>query len=374
MKQNCANPAAGTVRPLLSAGRRVVVDGHPICDVCGGAVEPSGPDSWKHGKGRPRAPVTLAALRRTPTYAAFQAKFPWMSAIPEDGWRAGVQLLERYEAALAAAAQSRALGPGQNPCLSLFELLGAAPSRLLDLPARRRELAARFSWAVPTDSALEALARHAPLVECGAGTGYWTALLRARGVDAIAYDLRPPANPWTEVRRGASVNVARRNRDRALLLCWPPYDDDAASYAALRAYGGDVVIHIGERQEGATGSVRFHRELALNWTLVEELELPRWPRLRDSVLVYRRNAERLPHAERDRCFECGRFIATGAIGRCDACFERRPPALALRAGRHRVEYPQDVVDAMPAALRRAFESSPSRIPTGSGRRNMPQGR
>jgi hypothetical protein len=30
-------------------------------------------------------------------------------------------------------------------------------------------------------------------------------------------------------------------------------------------------------------------------------------------------------------------------------------------GRHRVEYPQDVVAAMPAALRKAFENSPSRI-------------
>jgi len=67
-----------------------------------------------------------------------------------------------------------------------------------------------------------------------------------------------------------------------------------------------------------------------------------------------------PHASAHDSY-MGRYIATGAIGRCDACFERRPPALALKVGRHRVEYPQDVVDAMPPALRRAFEASPSRI-------------
>ena len=78
-------------------------------------------------------------------------------------------------------------------------------------------------------------------------------------------------------------------------------------------------------------------------------------------MVYRRNPQRRPHVERDRCFECRRFIPTGAIGRCDECFERRPPALALKAGRHRVEYPQDAVDAMPPALRKAFEASPNRI-------------
>ena len=78
-------------------------------------------------------------------------------------------------------------------------------------------------------------------------------------------------------------------------------------------------------------------------------------------MVYRRNAVRRAHVERDRCFDCKRYIATGAIGRCEACFQRRPPALALRVGRHRVEYPASVVAAMPPALRKAFESSPSRI-------------
>jgi hypothetical protein len=55
-------------------------------------------------------------------------------------------------------------------------------------------------------------------------------------------------------------------------------------------------------------------------------------------MVYRRNPQRRPLVERDRCFECRRFIPTGAIGRCDACFERHPPA-----------------------LRKAFEASPNRI-------------
>jgi hypothetical protein len=189
-------------------------------------------------------------------------------------------------------------------------------------------------------------------------------------VDAVGYDRSRPGKgnafhrrartAWTAITRLDSVQAARRHPEHTLVLCWPPYDDDAASYAVLRAYRGDRVIHIGER-EGATGSVRFQRELALNWTLSEELELPHWPRLQDRVMVYRRNAVRRPHAERDRCFECRRFIATGGIGRCDACVAVRPPALALRVGRHRVEYPREVVDAMPAALRKAFESSPFRI-------------
>jgi hypothetical protein len=157
----------------------------------------------------------------------------------------------------------------------------------------------------------------------------------------------------------AGVTAARRNSDRTLVLCWPPYDDDAASYDALRAYRGAVAIHVGDA--GASGSARFHRELARNWTVVEEVDLPRWPRLEDRVTVYRRNPARRPLDERDRCVECRRFVPTGSLGRCDRCFVRRPPALALRSGRHREEYAEEQLAALPAALRKALETSPARI-------------
>ena len=350
--ESCTGGAAG-VRPLLSGGRRVLVDGHPICGECGAAVEPVAQDEWRHGLSRRPRLAPLASYRR------FTERFPWMS-VSEPDWQDAARCLGEYRNKLALAKRQK-LGAGANPCLELFRhLMAAKPSPLLDLAERRRELASRFSWAIPSDAALELLARYAPLVECGAGTGYWLALLRARGVDAIGYD-RSVRQAWTRLQRGVSVKAARRHPERTLLLCWPPYDDDAASYETLRAYRGDVLIHIGERDEGPTGSVRFHRELALNWTLAEELELPRWPRLQDRVMVYRRNAVRRAHVERDRCFECRRYIPTGAIGRCEDCFRRRPPALALKVGRHRVEYPESVVQAMPPALRKAFEASPARI-------------
>lgn len=361
--EQCAQGAAG-IRPLLSAGRRVTVDGHAICSACGGAIEPVAPDQWRHGLSR-RPRITPAAA----SYADFRKRFPWVAA-SEAEWRTAAEVFAEYQKRSATLGKRRTLAAGENPYFELFRLLTASPSRLMDLDERRRELASLFSWAVPTDAALEVLARYAPLVECGAGMGYWLALLNARGVDAIGYDRARPGKEnayhrharqaWTKVARATSIKAAQRHPERSLLLCWPPYDDDAASYGALRAYRGDVVIHIGER-EGATGSVRFHRELALNWTLAEELELPHWPRLQDRVMVYRRNPVRRPHVERDRCFECRKFIPTGAIGRCDACFRQRPPALALRVGRHRVEYTHDVVEAMPPALRRAFENSPNRI-------------
>ena len=285
-------------------------------------------------------------------------------------------LLGEYRERLEALARRRSLKASENPQLELMTLLLAAPAELaagLALEERRRELASLFSWAVPNTRALDVLAAYAPLVECGAGMGYWAALLRARGVDIAAYDAAPPGRasknafhrrgrePWTDVLRASSIAAVRRHRDRTLVLCWPPYGDDGASYSVLRAYRGETFLYIGEPDEGATGSVRFRRELALNWTLAKTVALPRWPRLRDTLMVYRRNARRLPLTERDRCFECRRFIATGAIGRCRWCFERRPAALVLQVGEHRVEYPQEVLDAMPRAQREALERAPNRI-------------
>jgi hypothetical protein len=383
----------GTIRPLVGAGRPVLVDRHPICAVCGNGVAPSGPEGWRHvARGRivPRSkwlsPITLKEIRRLGTYEAFRARFASgvrgdlgvAVSTSEDEWREGRRRLEVYRARLGALRRRRALPGGENPHLDLFTLLTAPPLtpglvQILNLRDRRSELAALFSWAIPTDEALDILAAQAPLVECGAGMGYWSALLRARGVQVAVYDLAPPGasganqyhvcgrSPWTRIDRGAAEASARRHGSHALFLCWPPYENDAASYAALRAYRGAVVVYAGERDDGATGSVRFHRELRLNWTLGAELALPHWPGLRDTLMVYRKNTTRRPHRERDRCFECRRFLRTGALGRCDWCFARRPSALALRAGAHRVEYPQEIVDAMPVALRRALEGSPNRI-------------
>jgi hypothetical protein len=267
---------------------------------------------------------------------------------------------------------------------------------VLDLPSRRKELAAVFAWAVPDDPALALAARYSPLLECGAGTGYWAALLGRRGADVLATDVAPPGRAVPEVRRpGAggvqrdaanrfhrtrrpwsevapldavstvrAVRPARGQPGRVLFLCWPPFDDDSASYAPLRAYRGDVLLYAGDVPgldgiRGATGTTRFHRELALNWMPAEQAALPNWPGLADRLVVYRRNPVRRSLAERDRCPGCGRYRPTGAIGRCDRCFRLRPPAMALQVNGHRVEYPAEVVQAMPEALRRAFERSPA---------------
>ena len=61
--------------------------------------------------------------------------------------------------------------------------------RAMVAPARRL-----FAWGVPTAEAIEVIRQVAGVsgvVEIGAGTGYWTHILRLHGVPVTAYDLHP---------------------------------------------------------------------------------------------------------------------------------------------------------------------------------------
>lgn len=153
----------------------------------------------------------------------------------------------------------------------------------------------RYSWAVPNEDALNMLARYSPLVEIGAGNGYWAHLLRERGVDIVAYDLLPPnegantfhsgARVWTEVLKGSHEKV-RRHRDRTLFLCWPPYANPMARKALAR-FRGDTVIYVGEWM-ACTADDQFHELLEAKFEQVERVEIPSWPGIRDSLTVWRR--------------------------------------------------------------------------------------
>jgi hypothetical protein len=157
----------------------------------------------------------------------------------------------------------------------------------------RHELVTKYAWAVPTEEALETIKRYSEdgLIEIGAGTGYWTGLLRARGVDVVAFDRDPYKSSqadarWSEVLKGTPLKV-RSYPERTLFLCWPPYKLRMAE-RALHHYAGDTVIYIGEGPHGCTADDLFHDKLATGWEEAEYIGLPQWPGIRDGLYIYRR--------------------------------------------------------------------------------------
>jgi hypothetical protein len=157
-----------------------------------------------------------------------------------------------------------------------------------------RELArSRYAYAVPDDGALDAIAAYGPIVEIGAGLGYWAALLRARGVDVVAFDdfswdILHKEPRWTTIKEGGT-DAVRGHGHRALFLCWPPYSHSMANHA-LACYDGGTVIYVGEGEEGCTGDEAFHDKLERHWHVVREVAIPQLPYVHDRLWIYRRRA------------------------------------------------------------------------------------
>ena len=183
-----------------------------------------------------------------------------------------------------------------------------------------------FSFATPSEEALSVLLSHSPLLELGAGTGYWATLLRARGADVLAVDKHAPstenlANPFHSalvpgslMEVGDGVAAAAAHPERTLLLMFPfKHMPGAVAWdaEALAAYTGETVIHVGalvwrqpgleraaceltsddvyfDAESGDTTSRRFQEALREKWTLVRTVPLPRFPFQADTLTVWKR--------------------------------------------------------------------------------------
>lgn len=173
--------------------------------------------------------------------------------------------------------------------------------------AVRNELTCLYAWAIPNDAAIRRCVACSPIVEMGAGVGYWAKLISAAGGDVIAYDKAPKRGDnyyhgkgempewmedvtWFDVQLGEPSTLVS-HPDRTLLLCWPPYDN-AFARQCLDTYGGNTLIYIGEGDGGCTADYEFFYRLDVGWQLLEMIEIPRWLGIHDAMFVYQRKETR----------------------------------------------------------------------------------
>lgn len=164
----------------------------------------------------------------------------------------------------------------------------------------RPDFISRFAFSIPTIGVIDEIATRSPLVEIGAGGGYWARCLREAGADIIAYDRRPPGeeapwdwregnqwfdDTWFLVQEG-DESMAGLYPERSLLLCWPPIFDPMAANA-LRLYreaGGKMMIFIGSR--GSSADDEFFQMLG-TMEPVRSVKLWSWPGIDDWMWIYR---------------------------------------------------------------------------------------
>lgn len=158
----------------------------------------------------------------------------------------------------------------------------------------RRELVKKYSWAIPSEDALDSISKYSGIVEMGAGSGYWSKLLQDRGVSILPFDLRigedntyGHKNAWTHIYQGGDEVLHKFALSVNLFLCWPPHDQSMA-YDCLSSFRGRHVIYIGEGWGGCTGDDRFHEELETKWDEILYKDIPQWYGLHDVLYIYKR--------------------------------------------------------------------------------------
>ena len=192
-----------------------------------------------------------------------------------------------------------------NPYLDevrdMVRLPGQPPWYELDLEVkdswrRRREATRRYAWAIPCAQAIAVIARRSPLIEIGAGTGYWARLIAEAGADILAFDANDPgpANHWHpdeiptyfRVLAGGPEKI-REHPGRTLFLCWPPYREPMA-LDCLAAYQGRELLFVGESDGGCTACERFWESLMEQFEHTELVEIPQYPGINDYLSVWTR--------------------------------------------------------------------------------------
>lgn len=163
----------------------------------------------------------------------------------------------------------------------------------------RDPLVKKYAWAIPGARAVERLVELSPLIEIGAGNGYWAKMIAQAGGLIEAYDHEPgrhardaDGDVWYPVREGGVERITERHRRHTLFLCWPPYDDPMAADALCQFMdvGGGTVAYVGEGWGGCTGDDLFHGLLSEFFEEDYDMgcSVPQWSGIHDSLEVWRR--------------------------------------------------------------------------------------
>jgi hypothetical protein len=204
-----------------------------------------------------------------------------------------------------------------------------------------------ISYAIPSQQNLDLIARYAPLMEVGAGTGYWTAMLQARNVTITAYDAEPATQAggmyfdrtYTDVKKATCLQLFNNNNDdqeeamiiqnnnHTLLMVWPNNPDnidnapefhsprlppvwDLDCVEAFLKAGGTTLILVAEREtnihvlpshppdfatqpdSGLCASRALQTLLDREFDLVNQMSIPTWL-YRDDLTVWVKKADTL---------------------------------------------------------------------------------
>lgn len=165
----------------------------------------------------------------------------------------------------------------------------------------------KYSFPILTEDAVWKLSKYQPILEIGAGTGYWAYEFKKRGVNYYATDVLPLKQnlyfvddnskefyntdkykkPWTNIELLSANKAIDKYPSCTLLSSWPSYNENWANEALLK-YKGKYFIYEGESEGGCTGNDAFFETLDKYWKGIEIIDIPQWDTIHDYLTVYER--------------------------------------------------------------------------------------
>lgn len=166
----------------------------------------------------------------------------------------------------------------------------------------RSSLCQKYSFAIPTEEALEEIVKYSPIIEIGAGNGYWAHLIEQYGGKIVAFDNNERNNEWSkhekkvyfvndwfDVKYGNEKEIDNYP-DHTLFLCWIEYCGEYG-LNCLKKYKGKYFIHIGESLGGCCATDEFFSYLEASFKEIESPYIPRWYGIHDYLTIYERRVK-----------------------------------------------------------------------------------
>jgi hypothetical protein len=149
-----------------------------------------------------------------------------------------------------------------------------------------------FGYGVPCREVIDEVAKYSPLLELGAGNGFWTFWLRKKGCDIIATDAGEPdlytKNRWIDdLLPLDAVTAVNSFPDRNILIVWPHF----TAYWPVEIIGkmkrSQILCYVGEGPLGCCAPPSFFLEMnRCGLKMIYASPSPSWPKVSDYLAIY----------------------------------------------------------------------------------------
>lgn len=153
------------------------------------------------------------------------------------------------------------------------------------------------NWSIICEEMINLVKKYArpPIYDIMAGTGFFATALNSVGIETIPSDISiPPRNKYVKkqyckIRKCNALKVVREfNKPSDIILSWPPYGCKISHLLLRLLPSKSRVFYIGEFWD-CCGSEEMIDEFEKNFKMLEEIEIPKFDCIHDTMMVWEKN-------------------------------------------------------------------------------------